>query len=236
VTRRDRRWHATPRTQQRQAAEPDADDDRQAAADLTRPPWVTEGDNADDGPDERLQVEERPRDLGGHPLQPEGEQAERDQGAGDRHGEGRDQRRRRDVRDGRQALGRGERQRAHGRAEEQHGGERDRVPAFQQAALRDRHQCRDHRRHEDQEVTVVGRPVALSAGDQHDAAEGQREASPGYRAGDGTLPYRHDDGDQDRWCGRCPRSGSRPSIRSRSRRRRGREGQRHAAASRSGRR
>jgi hypothetical protein len=69
---------------ERQAAQPDARQDGQAARHLDEPDLVAERHRARDGADQRLEVEERPGDLGRHPALAEREQGERRQRPGQR--------------------------------------------------------------------------------------------------------------------------------------------------------
>ena len=75
-------------------AERDAEQDHRAARELQRPERVAERQRARGGADQRLEVEERPRELGRDPRLPVGEQRERQQRARDRQRDQRDDRRR----------------------------------------------------------------------------------------------------------------------------------------------
>jgi hypothetical protein len=130
--------------QQRQAAERDARQDGRATPGLRQPDRVAEHHRARDGADQRLQVEERPGDLGRHAALAEREQGERQQRPGQCQRDDR-QHDARAGRPGRRTLAhRGDRQRAQRRAQERHGSDRDRVAAGQQPALGHR----DHGRQE----------------------------------------------------------------------------------------
>jgi hypothetical protein len=187
--------HAAAR-QQRQAAQADARHDGRAAADLYRAERVTEEGDARDGADQRLKVEERPGDLGGHPALPEGEQREGHQRAERRQrADGQD--RARAGRDGRCALrDQGEGQGGHRGRQELHGGDRDRVAAGQQPDLRDGERSPDEQGDQHQPVAGQRRAAPAPAGDQADAAERHHEADPGHRPGHAVVPQRGDDRDQ----------------------------------------
>jgi hypothetical protein len=182
--------------QQRQAAQADARHDGRAATDLHRAERVTEEGDARDGADQRLEVEERPGDLGGHPALPEGEQREGHQRA-ERGQRADGQDRARADRDGRAALGeQGEGQGGRRGGQELHGGDRDRVAAGQQPDLRDGERSPDEQGDQHQPVAGQRRAAPAATGDQADAAQRHHEADPGHRPGHAVVPQRGDDRDQ----------------------------------------
>jgi hypothetical protein len=187
-----------PARQQRKAAQADARNDGRAPADLHGAERVAEDGDAGDGADQRLEVEERPGDLGRHPALPEGEQRERHQRAERRQrADGQD--RAGAGRDGRCALrDQGEGQGGHRGRQELHGGDRDRVAAGQQPDLRDGERSPDEQGDQHQPVAGQRRAAPAAAGDQADAAERGHEADPGHRAGHAVVPQRGDDRDQHR--------------------------------------
>src|SRR5690349_8285161 len=67
-------------------AERDAGEDRHAAEQLVRAHGLVEADPADRHADQRLEVQERSRRVGGHERLPEGEEPERQHRAGERQG------------------------------------------------------------------------------------------------------------------------------------------------------
>jgi hypothetical protein len=183
---------------QREAAQPDPGEDGRAPGELSRAGRVAEEHHARRGPDERLDVEERPGHLGGHPALCVGEHGEREQRArGHQGGGGQDRPRgRRGVR---HPLGeRGDRKHGQGGAQELHGGRRDRVLAAQQPRLRHREGGRHQQRRQHQRVPEGARPAAPATGDQADPGQRQCEARPGHRARHGALPDRRDDRDHHR--------------------------------------
>jgi hypothetical protein len=184
---------------QRQAAQADASHDGHAADDLREADRVPERHRADDGSHQRLDVDERPGDLGGDPALPECEESERQQRAAPGQRDDR-QHRAGATRHGRHATGDdGNRQRAERGAEELDGGDRDRVASVQQAALGHDERGRQDERRQHQPVPGQCRAAAPAAhGDQADAAERQREAEPGHWPGHGVVPHRGDDRDQHR--------------------------------------
>ena len=95
-------------------------------------------------------------------------------------GPGRPGRRRRTLRE------HGDQQRTHSGAQELHGGDRDRVAAGQQPALRHRGRGAQQQRRQHQAVAGHGRAAASAArGDQADAEQRHHEADPGHRPGHG---------------------------------------------------
>ena len=85
-------------------------------------------------------------------------------------------------------------QRAHRGRQELHGGDRDRVAAGQQPALRHRDGGGQEQRRQHQAVAGQCRAAASATrGDQADAAERDHEADPGHRPGHGPVPHRGDD-------------------------------------------
>lgn len=64
----------------RHRADKDPGKDREGAGDLRRRGGVTEREPADGSSNERLEVDKRPGDVGGHSGLPEGEEPERQQG------------------------------------------------------------------------------------------------------------------------------------------------------------
>jgi hypothetical protein len=184
---------------QRQAAQADARQDGQAARDLREPDLVTERHRARDGAHQRLEVEERPGDLGRHPALTEREQGERGQRPAQRQRGDREHRPAPGRHDGR-ALGQHRhRQRAQRGAQELHGGHRDRVAAGQQAALGHRDRGRQQQRDQDQAVPGQrGTASAAAHRDQADAAERHHEAEPCHRRRHRPVPHRGDRRDQHR--------------------------------------
>jgi len=184
--------------QQREAAQRDPGQHHRAPAERPRPDRVAEEDRARDGADERLDVEERPGHLGGHPALRISEQGERQQCAAGRQGDG--------GQDGPSGAGHGrpalgdcrERQHGQGGAKELHGGRGDRVPARQQPRLRHRKHSRYQQGRQHQRVSGGARPAAVAAGDQADAGQRQGEARPRHRARHGALPHRRDHRDHHR--------------------------------------
>ena len=138
--------------QQRKAAQSDARDDGGTASRLERAGRVPEQGHPGHRAHERLEVDERPGDLRGHPALPVGEEREGQQRAarGESHS-GQDGARAvwhrgQALRDG------GERQHGEGRTQELHGGDRDGVLAMQQANLPDGERGGQQQRHEHQPV------------------------------------------------------------------------------------
>jgi hypothetical protein len=185
--------------QQREAAQPDPGEHRRAPGKLPRPDRVAEEHRARHGADERLDVEEGPGHLGGHPALRVSEQGERQQRADGRQGGG-GQDGPGGSGDGRPALGDGrERQHGQGGAEELHRGRGDRVPARKQPRLCHRERGRYQQGRQYERVPGGARPAAVAAGDQADAGQGQGEPSPRHRARHGALPYRRDHRDHHRY-------------------------------------
>jgi hypothetical protein len=184
--------------QQREAAQGDASQDGRAARELHRAGRVAEDDDARYRPDERLQVEEGPGDLGGHLALRVGEQRERQQRSARRQaGDGQH-----DARAGREGghafRGHRERQRGERRPQELHRGQRDRVAALQPPGLRHRERGRQQQRRQHQAVAGGCCAAPASARDQADAGQRHREAHPGHRARHRPVPERRDDRDQHR--------------------------------------
>ncbi len=73
-----------PGGEQRQAAERDPQQDRGGPGDLLRAEGVAEDHHACRGADERLEVDEGPGDLGGHPDLTVGEEREGQQRSAER--------------------------------------------------------------------------------------------------------------------------------------------------------
>lgn len=179
--------YAVAAGQQREAAQPDAGEDRGAASDLLRPGRVTERQDARYRADQRFEVEEGAGHLGGHASLSVGEQRERQhRAARDKPGGGQ----------GRAQAGgccghpageHCERQRGQRSAEELHAGDLDRVAAGQHPGLPDGERGGQQQRGEHQAVTA-GRRAAPAAGDQADSGQRDRETHPGHRARHGVLP------------------------------------------------
>jgi hypothetical protein len=184
--------------EQWEAAQRDAREDGRAADDLQRAGRVAEEHGSGRGADEGLQIQERPGHLGGHPALRVGEQREGQQRATGREGDG-GQDGTRVARDGRHALnGHRERQHHQGGAQELHCCHRDRVAAAQQPGLPHGERGRQQQRHQHQAIAADRGSASPAAGDETDARQGHREASPGHRARHRAVPESRDDRDQHR--------------------------------------
>jgi hypothetical protein len=184
-----RRAHVQPRERR----DGDAGEDREPAERLRGPERVAERDHARDRPDERLEVDERPRELRGHADLSPREQPERRQRAGQSQPEhGGDRSGRRGGR--RRTLGEhGDGQRRERGGAELHRRHRGRVAAGEQARLDDDQARRAGDRHEHEQIAGERRAGAAAAGHEPDARDRDQRAGPGGRAARRAPDRRGDD-------------------------------------------
>ena len=187
-----------------QRADRDAGEDRDAARDLCGSHHVVERDRAGEGADERLEVHERARELGGHARLRPREQPEREHGAGERerqHGDdgaGGGGRRRGALQD------HGERQRGQAAGAELDRGHSRRIAAREQVGLGHDERGRHRDREQDEQVADERGPHPAAAGHEGDAGEREQRAAPHEAAagaaaehgGDGRHEHRHGTDDQ----------------------------------------
>jgi hypothetical protein len=135
-----------------EAAEAYPDGDDAAPRYLHSSGRLGEQRHAQDGPYQRLEVQERSSDVGGHATLTEREQRCRHDGARNNKAE-RGEQRRRAARADRVVLG-DQRDRQHGdsRTQQLQSGDRDRIPTAQHPGLRDGKGRRDQLRDQDQPV------------------------------------------------------------------------------------
>jgi len=160
---------------------------------------LAEGQPADRGADERLEVEERAGELGGDPALPEREQPER-QERPDHAQRGERGDRLQAGRRGRRAPGQErDRQGEQPAGAELHRGHGSRIAAPEQAGLDDDHRSRQRRGGEHEQVAVHARATAVPRpGDECDAEQRDGVATPAHGAHAGPPDAGGDQRDEDR--------------------------------------